>query len=284
MPVTEAGTHSLTLEFGGRTRSYELYVPAAHFEGETAGAPRPLVFILHGATGRGRAIQARTDFDLLAEREGFFAVYPNGLGGVWNDGREGDPRLIPTDDVAFLLAVLDQVSEMLPVDPARVYAAGYSMGGMMAFRAACEAPDRFRAVASVAATLPEYLVRTCAAAPPIPVLLIHGTSDTQIPWDGAPAGGQGYLSAFQTADFWIEHNNCTRRSALAALPDVDPADGTRVVIGTASDCDEGAAFALYAIYGGGHTWPRHPSAVNTDEVTSRDIDANAVIWSFFSGL
>src|SRR5439155_7598 len=58
------------------------------------------------------------------------------------------------DDAGFLTGMVDKLITEIGVDPARVFATGISRGGHMAFRLALEAPSRFRAVATVSASVP----------------------------------------------------------------------------------------------------------------------------------
>ncbi len=217
-----------------------------------------------------------TGFNTLADGENFIVVYPNGVNGAWNDGR-APGATTNHDDVQFLTDIVTFMSNQLHVDAARVYATGYSMGGMMSYRLGCERGDIFAAVGSVASTMPYYLIATCDAAPPVPLIVIQGTDDPIVPWMGVSGA---YLSATQTLGYWGLHNECTARFELEMLPDVVPADYTRVVRQALPGCT--ADFVLYGVYFGGHTWPAH-STGNARQLgaTTQDIDATAVIWDFF---
>ena len=81
----------------------------------------------------------------LADRHGFIAVYPDSRRGHWDDGRETVTD--PTDDVAFIGALLDALAAEYAVDARRIYAAGISNGGMMSMRLACELSGRLAAIA-----------------------------------------------------------------------------------------------------------------------------------------
>src|SRR5262249_47611623 len=154
-------------------------------------------------------------FNTLADQENIVVVYPNGVNHAWNDGRVGDPRIGNTNDVQFLGDIVIFMGRSLHIDPNRVYAAGYSMGGMMAYRLGCELPNRFAAIASVASTMPDYLIDHCDGSPPIPVLVFAGTDDPIIPWVGIP---NAYLSAGQTIGYWGNHNHCSDNFAVETMP------------------------------------------------------------------
>jgi len=268
------GSYTVRQPFPEGQRSYRVYIPPSYSD---TGTPFPLVIVMHGAGGTGANTESYVGFDELADKQNFIAVYPDGLNNAWNDGRQGDPRVGKVDDVRFLDSAVQFIEKMLHIDANRVYAAGYSMGGMMAYRLACASPDRFAAVASVASTMPVYLIDLCTGTKPIPVVVFAGTDDPIIPWVGIPSG---YLSAAQTIGFWGDHNQCSGDFAVETLPDTVPGDHTLVMRQQLLKC--AADMTLYGVYWGGHTWPGHPIDVPELGQTSQDVDATALIWEFFS--
>ncbi|MBZ0285542.1 MAG: hypothetical protein K8L97_32730 [Anaerolineae bacterium] len=270
------GSYTVRQTFGEVERSYRIYIPANYAEGDEAVA---LIIVMHGAGGTGAGIESFSGFNELSEQEGFIVIYPNGVDNVWADGRDGDPRVGVQDDVGYLARVIELLKQSLRIDPARIYATGHSMGGFMAFRLACELPDQIAAIAPVAATFPNYLREECADSPPVPMLMAHGTDDNIVPWAGVPIG---YFSAGESLGFWAIHNECATRDPITALEDIDPDDGTFVLREGYTDCAEGADVQLYGVYHGGHTWPGHVIGVSFElGLTSKDLDATAVIWEFF---
>jgi polyhydroxybutyrate depolymerase len=271
------GGYTLSGTMGRFERVYRVYIPESYAE---ADDPVPLLFVFHGAGGDGINIAQISAFNHLADQEGFIAVYPDGINRIWNDGRPPDPSIGLVDDIAFVEAMIQALDNALNLDLKRIYAAGYSAGGMFSFRLGCALPDRFAAVASVASTFPEYLSNNCDGTPPMPVIVIHGTDDPVIPWVGVRGG---YLSAAVTLDFWQAHNDCTTAVEIQIEDDVDTDDGTRVLSEAHTDCADGADVQLYSIFFGGHTWPGHPIQAPFDlGLTSMDMDATQVIWDFFS--
>lgn len=269
------GSYTVRQPVGEIVRSYQVYIPE-NYIGE--GVPAPLVIVMHGAGGDGTSTEELTGFDALADRENFVVVYPNGISNAWNDDRPGNSRIGAIDDVRFLNEIVIFMERNLHIDTLRVYATGYSMGGMMSYRAACELPERFAAVASVASTMPMYLIDNCVDTPPVPVLVFQGTDDLVIPWTGI---ANAYLSAGQTIGFWRDHNLCADDFTIDPMPDTAPDDYTRVVRQQMHDCS--ADVTLYGVYFGGHTWPGHSINVNFQlGQTTQDIDATEIIWEFFS--
>ncbi len=281
LAVTLAAPQAETLKFGGELRNFWLARP----EGIDKTKPAPLLMVLHGSAGSGEDMMTVTQrgFERLADKEKFVVVYPDALERRWND--QGGT----VDDVGFLLAIVDKLAGDGLVDKNRVYVTGISNGGMMAQRLACEQADRIAGIATVAGGMPSGLAGTCKPARALPVLVIHGTEDPIVPWGGgAVAGFEEFgkvLSARDTAGFWAANNQCGTSGVIAAEPDRDPKDGTRVKLEVFASCPAGAAVKLAAIEGGGHTWPGGYQYLPERFIgrTSQDVDANTMIWTFFKG-
>ena len=263
----------------GEVRTYWTYIPA----GIDRAKPVPLLFVLHGSAGSGEVMMTITHrgFERIADREKFVVVYPDALERRWND--QGGT----VDDAGFLLAVVDKLAAESLVDKKQVYAAGISNGGMMAQRMACEFSDRVSGIATIAGSMPEQMPLTCKPSRSIPVLIIHGTEDPIVPWGGGAVGGfedfGKVLSVRQTAEFWAKNNQCRAAAVVSPEPDRDPLDGTRARFEKFADCASKAEVLLVAVEGGGHTWPGGYQYLPERFIgkTSRDIDANQIIWDFF---
>jgi polyhydroxybutyrate depolymerase len=205
----------LTLAVGACTgvaaRPYADRVPPGYSEAR----PAPLVLLLHGYTMSGAIQESYFAMGAATDRLGHLLAMPDGrtdslgnrfwdAGPCCGDARSGD------DDVTYLLAVLDDMAERYAVDAERVYAVGFSNGGFMAHRLACEHPERFAGIASFAGTTwaePD----ACDARGAVDVLQIHGTADDIIRYDGQAtpdAEGLTYASAEATVGYWASVNGC----------------------------------------------------------------------------
>lgn len=275
--------------WGGLERTYRIHVPAARDGGRSV----PLLIALHGGGGTGEKMErlALGGLTALAERAGFVVVYPDGIEKHWNDGRakvKYRAHREKIDDVGFIAALIDRLAQEHGIDRQRVYVTGISNGGMMSNRLACELADKIAGIAPVAANMPADLVSMCAPSRPISVLMMGGVDDPMMPWAGGEAHflrrkfGQ-VLSAMDTIKFWAAHNRCSAAPTVAWEADADREDGTRVRKETYHGCRDGVEVVLYAIEGGGHTWPGGYQYLPKMVVgkTSRDMDANEVIWRFF---
>lgn len=244
------------------------------------------MIVLHVGGGTGAGMRSLAGLDTVANQNGFIVVYPDGSSAHWADGRgTNDPDLAGVNDVAFLTALVDKLSSDLGVDKSRVYATGILNGGFMTTRLACEASSVFAAVAAVAATMPQNTAATCAPPRVVPFVLIHGTADTFV----LDAGGQMtkgdgglVLSTAATVTLWRDIDGC---SSLPSSSLIDPvSDGTSVTLERYTACAAGGEVAFYNVSNGGHTWPGGLQYLPEVIIgkTSRDINASAVIWSFFS--
>lgn len=280
--VNAPGVSRGTLMHDGLERTYRLYVPGSLPAAEEV----PLVMVLHGGGGTGEMIARYTHFDRIAGEHGFIAVYPDGIDRHWNDGRFEDEK---PDDLGFLTKLIDTLSAQFAIDPNRVYVTGASNGGMMSLRLACEATDYFAAVACVISAIPEPKADVWSPSRPMPIIIMNGDADPLVPWEGGEITIQRQtrgrvISTPDTVAFWVKHNQCDMSPAISYLPDNDPEDGMRIREERYSGGTDGAEVVLYAVEGGGHTWPGGVQYLPEWLIgkTCHDIDGSDVIWQFFS--
>jgi len=287
-PALPGSMQQGSLLHDGKLRTWQAYVPAAVAE-------RPaLLLLLHGSLGDGAAMRASHfyGFDVLAERAGFIAVYPDGYDRHWNDCRAGASyraNLENIDDVGFLQALAGQLAREHGADLSRVYVAGISNGGHMAYRMGLEAPDSIAGIAAIAANLPVADNLDCVpTAQPVATLVINGTADPINPYDGGLVeiygdGSRGEVrSAMATATYWARLAGYGDAGQQMAWPEQAPQDGTSVR-STSWMAPGRPAVQLLTVVGGGHTTPNPvynlPKIVG---VTSHEFDGTEIIWSFFS--
>lgn len=283
-----ASDYDGSIVFDGLKRTYHVRLPSSQDK------PLPLVFLLHGGGGSAKAMEklTREGFNTLAEKEGFIAVYPEAVEKHWNDGRglqRWRSQRDKINDVGFISTLIEHLSREHRIDQKRIYATGISNGGLMSYRLACELTHQIAAVAAVASSMGESLSLSCRPSRPISVLIINGVEDSLVPWEGGeirlgPWRLGKVLSVSNTVKFWAGRDNCSSSPLITQEPDRDPQDGTRVRKELYAQCREGTEVILYAIEGGGHTWPGGYQYLGEGIVgkTSRDIDANEVIWDFFN--
>ncbi len=268
-----AGLQRRALELEGQAYHYELHIP----EELDPQEPVPLLLVLHRLFESGQAMAYMTSFNLIADREGFIVAYPNALGGSW-DTFGGDFH----DDVRFVLAVIEAVAAVHPVDRNRIFVTGASNGGFMTHVLACATPETFAAVAPVKGLLPAAIAREAASGPPMPILIIHGTKDGLVPYDARSVLGHETLNVDEAVAYWAARNGCDPAPAVEELEDRDPGDRTRVTVERYGGGH--APVVFFRVEGGGHTWPggREPSLGILTGRISRDFVASEVIWEFFA--
>ena len=263
------------LEFDGDKRYYFVYLP----ENYSSSSKFPLVIYLHSYGWTPKQGMNYTMLHQVADANDFVMVFPSGNGN-WNSGI-GDNSRYPTpdmDDVGFLNALIDTLSNVYSLDLERVYATGYSNGGVMAYKLACQLSDRIAAIASVAGSLSTSTFEDCDPKRPVPILHIHGTEDPWIPIEGI----EGLLPVEETLDYWIEFNRC-KESATDLIDDSDPSDNSSAELHSYRDCSDGSIVIFYKVIDGGHTWPGAGPAGYPTGFTNQDFDAGMEIWNFFEG-
>lgn len=152
--------------------------------------PHPALFFLHGWGGTGAGVMAEEAMVSAALARGWAVVAPQGMprregdtGASWNSFAAPERR----DDVAFLAAAAEDAAARFGLDRGRMILGGFSGGGMMTWRVACDAPASFAAYAPVAGLLWRPLPERCAG--PVAMLHVHGWADQVVPLEGRSVAG-----------------------------------------------------------------------------------------------
>lgn len=261
-PILRAGLHIRYPTVDGFRRSYAIYLPESV---PLNGPPAPVVMVLHGYPPVDMSVV--TAMNEAAEEHAFIAVYPKAnRQGEWTMACDQcSPNAVQgVDDTAYLGAIMDALPEMLPVDTRRYYLTGFSNGGIMTFRAACEMSDRIAAFAPIGAGMWTWHRDNCAPGRAVPIAMIQGTDDPSFPWDGvvvsAPLAGNDFqIPVPETVALWQSQNGCSGvEPEPTSVDDVD--DDTSVHRFSYSACSAETLF--YRVDGGGHTWPGGPVDFN----------------------
>jgi polyhydroxybutyrate depolymerase len=279
-----------TIDVNGAARSFIAQFPDRK--------PAPLVIVLHGNSQTGADMMTRTAWPEVARREHFAVVFPDGLNRAWADLRPNARRALRappegTDDVTFIAKLVDRFVIEGRADPKHVYITGVSNGGAMTMTLLCARAELFAAAATVIFNLTDDMAKACQPRRPVPILLMNGTADPLIPYQGGRGTSffakSGFWSTEQTVRFWRQVNGCEAADGDSRdLTDRDPADQSTVTR-ISSRCPPGQDVALYRVNGGGHRMPgrfadaRFMRAVNFMlGPQNRDIDGAETIWTFFS--
>lgn len=283
-----SGTSSQTITTPDGARTFMLHVPS-YYTGSTAV---PLIVNMHGARSNSFEEEIYSGFSTRSDADGFVVVYPQGLTTAqvpfthWNafQGQSPEP-----DDVAFINAVLDSVQGQLCIDPNNVFSTGISNGAMMSVRLACSLSSRIAAIAPVAGAYypPDALnlnpFETCPDTRPVPMIAFHGTADTRIPYNGGPNSDatityrlpiDDNTPAEDVMSDWSVHNGCTTGRQESQV-------SSEVRLVQYGACTNRADVQLYAVDGGGHTWPGSFDVPSLG-YTTHQISATDLILAFFS--
>ncbi|MBL0926711.1 MAG: prolyl oligopeptidase family serine peptidase [Phycisphaerales bacterium] len=267
----------LTLRVGDRDR--RAIVVNAPRPGESI---RPAVLALHGGMGSANQMRSNSGFDGLARAEGFCVVYPEGTDfgegrHAWNTGHLLRRQVQEADDIAYLDALIDTLIRDHGADPARICMTGGSNGGMMTLVYGVARAERLAAIAPVVAAMFTFDRRPAA---PLPILLINGARDNEVPIEGGmsrnPLVSRAQSTPYQplkdTVSFWVGVNG-SKPDPLVSV------SGT--VTTTTFDAGPGGAATVSIVDSeGGHGWPgaRARRGVNRPIATFNGADR---VWEFF---
>lgn len=251
-----------TIVHDGINREYMLYVPNS-YDGTSAV---PLMLNFHGFGGSASDYMQEADMRSLAEADTFILIYPQGScsDGLshWNPCPIGGDNKSTADDVGFIESMISEISSQYNINMKRIYAAGYSNGGMMAYGLANYKSNLIAAVASVSGAM---LDCTGPISHPMPVVHLHGTSDGVLPYNG-----DSYYSSVQsTLNYWINFNNTTTNPTVSS----DNSGGMTIEHYVYDQGDSLVSVEHYKYIGGDHVWfNSNFQGQNTSEL----------VWNFVS--
>ncbi|HHB79941.1 MAG TPA: hypothetical protein ENK85_11975 [Saprospiraceae bacterium] len=251
-----------TIVYDGIAREYILYIPNSY----DGSSPVSLMLNFHGFGGSASEFMLEADMRSLAESDTFILVYPQGscLEGSshWNPCPIGGDNKSTADDLGFVESMINEISAQYKVDNERIYAAGYSNGGMMAYGLANYKSDLIAAVASVSGAMLDCIGTT---SHPLPVVDFHGTSDGVLPYDG----DSYYSSVHNTLDHWINFNNTTTTPTVTT----DNSGGMTIEHYVYDQGDSLVAVEHYKYIGGDHVW---------FSSTFQGQNTSQLVWDFVS--
>ena len=282
------GVRALTTARPGATTYHEVQVDGRgrrfllHLPPDAARRRVPLVLAFHGYGGNGATLRAASRLDAAADALGFAVVYPDGTGPLgwiglsWNAGTCcGQAHARGVDDLAFVDTLVATLVRSAAVDTARVFAVGFSAGGMLALRLACARAATFTAVADVAGAMPDV---PCMPSHPVSVLLVQGDDDEELRLDlrtlPRPHGHPFAHSLEQAQRFWAGVGGCTA-GVIAG-----DSTASRVSV-RAVGCQAGVAVELISIARHPHAWPGGLATWPFAPQPASEVDASRLVLEFF---
>ena len=229
-----------TITHNGLERKYIIYTP----QGYDGNSKLPLLLNFHGFGGQAGDYMSYSNMRSTADSENFILVYPQGtdLDGSphWNAALNGGDNKSDVDDLGFIEALINKLSSENLIDLKRVYAVGYSNGGMMSYALACYKSGLISAIGSVSG----YMLQTeCSPSHSVPLIKLHGTTDY---YDG----GGVYNSVESVLNFWVNFNNTDTNPIISNIND----NGTSITSYKYENGDNSVSVEHYKIIGGEHVW------------------------------
>ena len=253
------------LEIGPSSRKAILELPGGH----NVSHKLPLVVALHGYTSSGLGVSGFFDLIDSVHENGHLLLRPDGTISAtgqrfWNAtdaccniwGQE-------VDDVSWLTSLINEAITYHGADPEGIIIVGYSNGGFMAHRMACERGDMLRSIISLAGAT-HYDFNDCPNTGYPNVLQIHGTSDSVIFYDGGAILGDNYPAASQTVFSWANRSGCDLTyTEINQLDLISPRGVNDTNEYEHLNCSSGNRVSLWEIPNGSH-YPQLSSSSDDD--------------------
>lgn len=265
-------TDSLLIEKHYRTFQY--HIPAGNIKNGS------LLFSMHGSGGSSNDMIKRTaKLEARAAADKLIVVYPDGYLHYWNECRKYSNAVANKEDIneqAFFTAMINYFQEKFRIDKRKVYAAGFSGGGQMAYKLGATLPGAIKGIAAIVANMPDSASCDCIlSGKALPVLIINGTDDPINPYKGGEMfvnnASFGVVKSTENSfGYWASLAGYNGLPQHQTLPDTDTAD--HKIIEQYNYRKPGKpSLTLLKIVGGKHDYPG-------------DIDVYVYTWEFFRSL
>jgi polyhydroxybutyrate depolymerase len=240
--------------------------------------PKPTIIMLHGFGGNALVDSKASGLARLAPQAGFVAVFPNGLAHAWDHFPDGQVPAsfqqqmqksgVPVgNDVDFIKALVADLISRNIADANRIYIAGFSAGGFMAMRMVCVAPELFAAAALISSSMTLDTASDCHSAKPMPIIIIKGTADTTVPYNGGPVAhaASTVWSTDQLTSYFTQLDGCDQNAVERS--DFPNPGQKNIEVKSWTKCSNGPV-TLYTVEGGAHAIYKVPPPAET-------------LWNFF---
>ena len=248
----------------GTVREYFMFIPPSH-----NSTSMPLLYLLNGGSAGRTPFEQQSEFEDLADREGIVLAVPVGEQFGSNEGAwQLNTDSSRMQDIDYLEAIYTDISSRVTIDVNRVYAIGYSLGGMFSYELACQMSNRMTAIGSLAGSMP-LSPSSCNPSRNVPILHIHGVLDEIIPygsrWDWKAWDAVGTMRDIpDLVDFWSDLYDCTLQSTSTIASSIER--------DVRESCSGAVRVEHYRMQNGTHAWPTAIGAIDTPEL----------FWSFLS--
>ena len=278
----KSGFLTREVQSNGIERCYMIYVPESY----DANQPQPVVFSLHGLAASAYGFQVMTDWNGVADENGFLVVYPHGSSFPLRWNTSPLFRIEEIDDVRFIEDILVDLQRITKIDASRVYVNGFSQGATLTEMVVCGMADQLAAIAMVEGR-DDASRLTCDPSRPVPIMTINGTVDSigepkdyplwfydllNITYDPVIIENEE-MPGDVWLELWLENNECDPDSVIEQ-------QSGEIRFVHYDNCAEDTEIQLYWLEGAGHTWPSGNTLAVFGE-TSEALEGTEAIWAFF---
>lgn len=243
------------VKVGTSTRKTLTYVP------KNVEKSPALVISLHGMNQNPGFQQNQTQWNALADTEGFIVTYPLGNNRMWDTSGMGD--------VKFVEAVMKDMELKHNVDKNRIYLSGFSMGSWLGYHCLETLGDKIAAFGPVSGV---DIGKQPRANRMVPIMHIHGTGDDIFKYTGDPyhmAGG--YPSIEEYVKKWAAYEGCDASNPQVIRPYPSGSTGPKATRTIYNNVNDDVEVNLISIDGVGHWHSNDPNGVNSTQE----------LWNFF---
>ena len=207
----------------------------------------PLLVYLHGVRPPDWKNHTQREIDVLADRDGALAAYPEAIGFKWNYADQlREPQKIGetiADDFGFIEKLIDKLIADSNADPSRIYVLGDSRGGLMTFSIMCRLSHRIAATGPFITGMTSTQIAECNPKRAVPLMAVAGSNDFYQPYDGVVGRDYRLLSVPETMEFWRLRHGCTGQE-FRLLPHRLSEDRTRIMLSEWTGCTAEGAVKL----------------------------------------
>lgn len=169
---------------------------SAYFAVQEPAQPSPASPLLIACHGYAQSCKGFIrNFEALRDRNWLVAA-PQGANQLyWEGGKVGFTWMTRymrehtiRDNLAYMTRFVDVIRGGYSVDPARIFALGFSQGSAMAHRLGASGIIRPAGIVQCGGDLPPDVEARLGEVKPYPVLIVHGLKDTQMSLEKAKEG------------------------------------------------------------------------------------------------
>ncbi|MDG1841601.1 MAG: alpha/beta hydrolase-fold protein [Crocinitomicaceae bacterium] len=262
-----------SINHNGIQRSFVYYTPTSW----TANQQLPLLIVLHGLTQTGNGLMNITGFNAIAETNDFIVCYPDGINNSWNANM--NVSVSQANDLGFIEELTNYFENSYNTNPSKRYLCGFSTGGFMCHKLACESSLCFAAIASVSGNMSDTVYTNCITPQQTSILHIHGRADPVVSYFGSSTTG---VSVDSTINKWRVFLSCDSVPSFINMPNTNLLDLSYPEKYVYNNCS-GKSLELIKIIGGGHQWPGITTLVGGLGNINMDFYSPQIIWEFLDG-